>query len=103
VVWAGVLVADAELAALAQTVQLATALVGFAGEVRRLHPHVTLARVRHPKPVEAVLAALGDDPIGPRFDVTEVVLFESRTRREGAVHTEVARLALGSSRRAKGA
>jgi 2'-5' RNA ligase len=103
VVWAGVLAGDAELAALAQTVQRATALVGFAGEDRRLHPHVTLARVRHPKPVEAVLAAHGDDPIGPRFEVTEIVLFESRTRREGAVHTEVARLPLGSSGPSEGA
>jgi hypothetical protein len=34
-----------------------------------------------------LLAELGDDPVGPPFDVREVALIESETRRAGAVYT----------------
>jgi len=95
IVWAGVRAGEAEIVALAEGLQEAAATAGFTPEDRRFHPHVTLARVPRPRPVDALLAALGDDPIGAPFEVGEVVLFESDTRPDGAVYAERARLRLG--------
>jgi 2'-5' RNA ligase len=94
VVWTGVTDGEPQMIELARAVSEATATVGFETEDRPFHPHVTLARVPRPRPVEDVLAALGGDPVGPSFEVSGVVLFESQTRREGAVYTEVARFPL---------
>jgi 2'-5' RNA ligase len=95
VVWAGVTDGGPQTIELARAVSEATVTISSKAEDRRFHPHVTLARVPRPRPVEDLLTELGDDPVGPPFEVSEVVLFESKTRREGAVYTERARLPLG--------
>jgi 2'-5' RNA ligase len=58
-------------------------------------PHLTLARLKSPKKLTEDVAALAAISIGPPWTVEELTLFESETRREGAVYHEIARLPLG--------
>jgi 2'-5' RNA ligase len=58
-------------------------------------PHLTLARLPSAKKLSEDVAALAAVPFGPAWTVDELTLFESETRREGAVYREVARLPLG--------
>jgi 2'-5' RNA ligase len=58
-------------------------------------PHLTLARMPSPKKLGEDVEALSGISFGPPWIVEELTLFESETRREGAVHREVARLPLG--------
>ena len=51
-------------------------------------PHLTLARVNSARDVRPVVEHLGTGPAGPPFTVDRVVLFDSDTRSDGAVHTE---------------
>jgi RNA 2',3'-cyclic 3'-phosphodiesterase len=62
--------------------------LGYPPEERPYHPHVTLARCKAPTDLRTAVAALGAEPVGPAWMVDEVVLFESRTRREGAEYVE---------------
>lgn len=62
--------------------------VGFVG-------HLTLARLTRPTDLRADVEALAGVPVGPAWEVFEAVLFESETRREGAVHHEQARIPFG--------
>jgi 2'-5' RNA ligase len=58
VVWAGVARGGEALAALAAALEGATEPLGFAPERRPFRPHVTLGRVRLPKPAPDLAAAL---------------------------------------------
>jgi 2'-5' RNA ligase len=58
-------------------------------------PPLTLARLRSPKNLTEDVEALARIPIGPAWTVDELTLFESESRREGAVYREIARLPLG--------
>ena len=58
-------------------------------------PHLTLARLPSAKKLEDDIAALRVISFGPPWTVEEITLFESETRREGAVYREIARLPLG--------
>ena len=60
------------LADLARAVCDATVPLGFEPETRRFHPHVTLARLRKPKSVDALLAVLGEHTVGRPFPVSEL-------------------------------
>jgi 2'-5' RNA ligase len=93
VVWAGVEEAGA-LAELARRIDAATAALGFAGETRPFHAHVTLARLRDTKPVRELVLPVAEQMFGEtRIDA--LALFESETRPSGSVYREVARLPLG--------
>jgi 2'-5' RNA ligase len=94
VLWIGVAQGADEFAALAAAVSSSTAPLGFAGEDRPFRPHLTLARLARARDLRPVVAALDDGPAAPPFTVDHVVLFESDTRPDGAVHTEVARCPL---------
>ena len=50
-------------------------------------PHLTLARCKRRTDMSAAVEAVGRDPIGEPWLVDRVTVFESRTLREGAVHT----------------
>ena len=93
VLWVGVEPADA-LLRLAAAVQHATRPLGYRGEARPYHPHLTLARAARPRPLGRLVDALGDAPMGPSWTVTDVAVVESDTRPSGAVHTVRDRLAL---------
>ncbi len=62
---------------------------GLSAEKRAFHPHVTLARLRHPWPPDAVESFRQE--VGawsfPDWHARSCVLYESRLLREGAVHT----------------
>lgn len=94
VLWLGVSTGAEELGALAGAVGSATARLGFAADDRPLRPHLTLGRANRPSGRRALVERLGTGPAGPLFTVEEVVLFESDTRPEGAVHAERARFEL---------
>jgi 2'-5' RNA ligase len=90
VVWVGIDQGADDIGALAGAVGAVTAALGYEREERAFHAHVTVARARRPTPVGSLLAAIGDGPIGPAWDVGDVVLMESDTRPSGAVYREVA-------------
>ena len=75
-------------------IDLAVSLSSLSAEDRPYRPHLTLARVNRARDMRAVIAALDACGASPTWTVDEVVLFESDTRGDGAVHTEQARFRL---------
>ena len=94
VLWVGVVEGQPELTDLATTVRDATAGLVDRADDRPYHPHLTVARAARPRPLAALVDALGPGPIGPAWTVTEIALVESDPRPDGAVHTVRARLPL---------
>jgi 2'-5' RNA ligase len=86
VLWVGVQRGSDELGALAAAVA--------APDDRPYRAHLTLARARRARDVRAAVAALDVCGESDAWRVDEVVLFDSDTRPEGAVHTEQARFRL---------
>ena len=69
-----------------------TAGLGFAPDKRAFHPHVTLARLREPKPVRELVLPLAEQVFAEtRLDA--ITLFESETKPTGPVYRELAQLA----------
>jgi 2'-5' RNA ligase len=95
VLWVGVGQGTEPLRGLAVAVSVATTALGDPEEDRPFRPHVTLARGRRAGDLRPVAAAVGEGPFGPPWTVDGVVVFESDTRPDGAVHDVVARLPLG--------
>jgi 2'-5' RNA ligase len=58
-------------------------------------PHMTLARFREPTDLRRLVAQFGPDPVGPAWDVEEIVLYESELRPEGARHRARTRVSVG--------
>ena len=54
---------------------------------RPICPHLTLARCKRRTDMSAAVEAVGPEPIGEPWRVDRMTVFESRTLREGAVHT----------------
>lgn len=92
VVWLGVREGEQWLAQAAAAVQALVRPLGHEPEARPYHGHLTLARLRTPQDVRDLLGEPVDG--GPPFQVSEVVLFESRLRRTGAEYVPRARFAL---------
>jgi 2'-5' RNA ligase len=95
VVWIGVDEGGEGLAHLAGAVARATEPFGFEPDRAEFSGHLTVARSPRARPLSNLVRSLGTGPVGPLWDVTEVVLMESDTRRDGAVYREVDRFALG--------
>jgi 2'-5' RNA ligase len=93
VLWVGARGDDGRLAALASALDEALEPLGVPSERGPFVPHVTLARVRGPVPRTTVEAVLNLGRIGV-VQVSEVALYESELRPEGAVHRAIARLPL---------
>jgi 2'-5' RNA ligase len=99
VIWVGVADGAVELAGLAQRTEAACEKHGFERETRPFSAHLTLGRVREPRPNPALAAAiaelaeaeLGESPVG------RVVLMESELTREGAIYRELDQVALAQS------
>ena len=98
VLWLGVSNGADELRALASAIGAATAPLGFVPDDRPFRAHVTVARANHARDLRPVVQALASAATGPSFSVDRVVLFDSDTRADGAVHTERARFALPATR-----
>jgi 2'-5' RNA ligase len=94
VLWVDVRDGREGIGSLAAAVERGAVAAGMAPEVRPFRPHLTVARLRAPSPVHELLDAIGTEPIGPAWSVDALVLFDSETRPDGAVHHAVGRFPL---------
>ncbi len=98
VVWLGVTTGEEEARTLAAAVEKAVVAAGFPSEEKAFRPHVTLGRVKDPRPGAAAVAAkvraLADFAT-PAAVITTLVLYRSVTLPDGARYDEVARFPLG--------
>lgn len=85
VVWAGV---TGGLAPLAACAEAAAEAVGVPRETRPFSPHLTLGRIRSPRNLPALEAAMGAraDVVLGRGSASELILYESTLAPGGAVH-----------------
>ncbi|HKA92430.1 MAG TPA: RNA 2',3'-cyclic phosphodiesterase [Acidimicrobiia bacterium] len=95
VLWLGVREGNPLLVQLTAAVGALLAPVGYAPEARPYHAHLTLARLKAPADLRAVVAALGSAPVGRAWTAGEVVLFRSKPGRGGSEYTVRARVPLG--------
>lgn len=91
VLWLGVTGDTTKLAALQTAVEAAMEGLGFEREERKFSPHLTLGRIKFPKPGvnwQQVIESVKDAKLGG-FTADQVSLMKSELRREGAVYTEI--------------
>lgn len=70
---------------------------GFARDSRAFHPHLTIARLRHPKGARELASLHQSLDFPPQsFDVSEVVVFRSELLKEGSRHTALSKHAVGA-------
>ncbi len=96
VLWLGVRGDVDRLAALHAAVEDAVERLGFDRETRKFSPHLTLARIKFPKPRDnwaAVIGSIEQADLGG-FTADHVSLMKSELRRDGAVYTEIGRVEL---------
>jgi 2'-5' RNA ligase len=84
----------APLARLAAAVEAAVVRAGLAAESRGFRPHLTLGRLRG-RAIPRVTVPVTAE--GEAVEVEEIVLFRSELTGHGAIHTPLARIALGGS------
>jgi RNA 2',3'-cyclic 3'-phosphodiesterase len=94
VLWLGLGEGEEEAVALAADLDRAMEGLGFARETRPFTGHLTLARFRVPRRLGAELDV---EVPRNRFEVTEIVLFESRLHPKGARYHAVERFPLGGA------
>lgn len=98
VVWVGVGGEGDPLRALAAKVEAATADLGFKPEDRPFRAHLTVGRVKgreRLRPLQELLVARAGFR-AEAFDVTELVLYKSDLRPEGALYTPLIRAKFGA-------
>jgi len=96
VVWIGVGGDIEKLAALQAVVEDAMEKAGFEREARKFSPHLTVARIKLPKPREnwqQAVEGIKDVKLGG-FEAGHVSLMKSELKREGAVYTKVGKIEL---------
>lgn len=94
VIWLGALEGEGSLSALASLVAARLEPIVGAGEARRFHPHLTLARVRDPGRVDW-RRLLGDSDAGvSRSRIDQVTLYRSRLSPKGAAYEALLRTPL---------
>jgi RNA 2',3'-cyclic 3'-phosphodiesterase len=94
VFWLGLLEGTELLAQIAHAVAERTAPLGHEADPRPFRPHLTLARCRDATDLRPVIAAVGNDPIGPAWHVDAITVYESKRLADGARYTERARIPL---------
>jgi len=96
VLWLGVTGDRERLAGLQAKVEGAMERLGFGREERKFSPHLTLARIKFPKPRDnwqQLISSIKDRQFGT-FEAQQVSLMKSELRREGAVYTAIGRAEL---------
>jgi RNA 2',3'-cyclic 3'-phosphodiesterase len=93
VVWIGVQSGHPQVAALAEALFAASEPLGFAREQREFRSHLTVARLKTPSDVAALLATLHVPETAMR--VEELTLFCSHLSSRGAEYEPLARFRLG--------
>jgi 2'-5' RNA ligase len=94
IVWMGAAAGGPELVDLAAAIAGGLRPVGYEPDRKEFHPHLTLARLKVPDNVADVLAAIGSEPVGEAFTVTEVVLYQSQLSPKGPTYTALERFPL---------
>jgi 2'-5' RNA ligase len=94
VLWAGLDDPSGRAVALAGALDQGLAAIGVPREDRPFAPHLTLGRAKRPLPRGSIAGLLALGSLGA-WEVEEVVLFESRLGRDGAVHVHRGRFPLG--------
>jgi 2'-5' RNA ligase len=94
VYWLGVDNGDALIDLHAEIAAATRAFISMRDRVA-FEPHLTLARLKRTVDLTEDVDALRNVPVGPAWELRDLVLFESETRRTGAVYREQARFALG--------
>lgn len=98
VLWLGVVDASSGLARLQQQLEDECERAGFAREKRSFHPHLTIARLRHPVGTPRLASLHKEtDFRTDAFTVTELILLRSQLGPHGSTYTEIARHSLKSS------
>jgi 2'-5' RNA ligase len=98
VLWAGLTDGVREVGRLAADVELACEPLGFALESRPFRGHLTIGRVRMPRGIGRVVAAMDpyDDAVFGRWTVRELVLYRSHLHGSaGSTYEPLGRYALG--------
>jgi 2'-5' RNA ligase len=98
VLWVGCDDAAGRLKALAQAVQAATQPLGFEPERREFSAHLTLGRVKLPRPDAALTRALDsikNEDFGA-MRVEAIHLFESQLHSEGSIYSKLSSHTLGT-------
>lgn len=96
VLWLGVTGDVEKLGSLQAAVENAMTRLGFEREERKFSPHLTLARIKFPKPRDnwqQKIEGIRDVKLGG-FDAGHISIMQSELKREGAVYTEVGRVEL---------
>ncbi len=98
VIWLGVTDGFEESVALAGALDRELAPLGYKIESRPYHPHITLARLRDPKPLPQLAAHASEQPppIDASVSVPRVTLFQSKLMRSGAQYSVVEEVPLGT-------
>jgi RNA 2',3'-cyclic 3'-phosphodiesterase len=98
VVWAGVVEASGQLAALQKAVAEATEVYAEKPEDRDFSPHLTLGRVKSGKDVRTLASAIQAMAAeeGPQFEAREIIIFKSVLAADGPTYTALARIGLGA-------
>jgi 2'-5' RNA ligase len=94
VVWIGVRGGHEYVAALAERLFARTEPLGFAREQREFRSHLTVARLKTPTDVAALLAALPVPPVTMR--VADLTLYRSHVSSRGAEYEVIGRFPLAS-------
>jgi 2'-5' RNA ligase len=97
VIWVGCDDADGRLKALARSVQAAMQPLGFEPEHREFSAHLTLGRIKAPRPDVALTRAvesLKNTAFGT-LRVEAIHLFESQLHPEGSIYSKLSTHALG--------
>lgn len=84
---------DGVLTSLGAAVEQGVTTLGFSPEQRAFRPHLTLGRMREPADLRRLFAARTTPMAGGRLDA--LTLYKSELGKEAAVHTPLARFALG--------
>ena len=95
VFWAGI-EAPPELESLARETDRATAALGVESEKRAFSPHLTLARIKEPVPLQKLreaIAALSSLEFG-EFTADRFYLYQSRLNPAGSVYTKLSEFPL---------
>jgi 2'-5' RNA ligase len=96
VIWVGCHDAESKLKGLAQAVQGAMQPLGFEPEHREFSAHLTLGRIKFPRPDVALTRAidsLKDNTFG-KLRVEAIHLFQSQLHPEGSIYTKLSSHAL---------
>jgi 2'-5' RNA ligase len=95
VIWVGVRFGASELIELARVIDMVLADIGFKTEKRLFKPHVTLARIKTPTPVNNVFADTDvSEIIGHVVNVAALTVFKSTLSPKGAHYDVLARIPL---------